>query len=120
MKTNTSSLARRLALSSFLFALILVLASSKAVAASGTWTNLVNGNASGTWSVAANWNNGVIANGTDGTADFSTLSLATNSYIDLDSSRTLGNLILGGTAPGANWFITNNTLTLQTSSGNPA
>jgi autotransporter-associated beta strand protein len=119
MKTNTLSLARVPALSSFLLALILILARSKAVAASGTWTNLVNGNASGTWSIAANWNNGTIANGADGTADFSTLSIATNSFVNLDSSRTLGNMIFGGTAPGANWFVTNSTLTLQTSSGNP-
>lgn len=119
MKTNIPSLARPPALSSFLFAMILVLTRSNAIAASGTWTNLVNGNASGTWSTAANWNNGIIADGADSSADFSTLSITTNSYVDLDSSRTLGNLTFGGTAPGANWFVTNSTLTLQTSSGNP-
>jgi autotransporter-associated beta strand protein len=39
--------------------------------------------------------------------------------VNLDSSRTLGGLVFGGTTPGANWFVTNSTLTLQTSSGNP-
>ena len=102
-----------------LVAIALPLACLDVRAANGIWTNLVNGNASGTWSVAANWNNGVIADGADSTADFSTLSITTNSFVNLDSSRTLGNLIFGGTAPGANWFVTNSTLTLQTSSGRP-
>ena len=88
-------------------------------AQSGTWTNLVNGDASGNWGTAANWNNGVIAAGADNTADFSTLNLTTNSTITLDVSPTIGNLIFGDTAPDNNWLLTGGTLTLQVSSGVP-
>ncbi|HEV2436749.1 MAG TPA: autotransporter-associated beta strand repeat-containing protein [Verrucomicrobiae bacterium] len=91
-------------------------------AQSGTWTNLVNGNASGTWSTPANWLNGVVANGGGNTADFSTLSLDTNSTVTLDTARTIGNLIFGntGTSLGTNWILTGSTLTLQVSAGAPS
>ena len=92
-------------------------------AQNGTWTNLVNGDASGTWSVSANWLNGLVANGADNTADFSTLPLATNSIVALDTARTLGHLVFGNTATnsplGTNWILTGSTLTLQTSAGTP-
>lgn len=88
-------------------------------AQSGTWINLVNGDASGNWGTAANWNNGVIAAGADNTADFSTLDITTNSTVTLDISPTIGNLILGDTTPDNNWLLTGGTLTLQVSSGVP-
>ncbi|MGH7952025.1 MAG: beta strand repeat-containing protein [Limisphaerales bacterium] len=98
---------------------LLLVATASALAQSGTWTNLINGDASGTWSVAANWNNGVIADGADNMADFSTLDITTNSTVTLDTDRTIGNLIFGDIVPDANWILTGGTLTLQTSSGVP-
>ena len=88
-------------------------------AQSGTWTNLASGDGSGAWSTAANWNSGVIADGADNTADFSTLNITTNSTVTLDTTRTIGNLIFGDVVPDADWILTGNTLTLQTSSGVP-
>jgi autotransporter-associated beta strand protein len=98
---------------------LLLMAAASASAQSGTWTNLVNGDASSVWSVAANWNNGIIADGADNTADFSTLNITTNSTVTLDTARTIGNLIFGDTTPDNNWTLTGGTLTLQTSSGIP-
>jgi len=92
-------------------------------AQNGTWTNLLDGNASGSWSAAANWNNGVIASGADNTADFSTLNITTNSIVTLDGARTLGNIIFGDTTPDANWVLNTGTggpLTLAVTAGTPA
>ena len=106
----------------FLLTLACLLAGPIAWAQSGIWTNVVSGNASGTWSVAANWANGVVANGTDSTADFSQVGFTTASTNTLDSARTIGNLIFGNASGGlgTNWILTGNTLTLATSSGAPA
>jgi hypothetical protein len=41
----------------------------------------VSGDASGSWANATNWNNGVIADGADNTADFSTLDITTTNSI---------------------------------------
>lgn len=103
--------------------LVVLMVPPRLGAQNGTWTNLVNGDASGTWSVSANWLNGLVANGADNTADFSTLLLATNSIVALDTARTLGHLVFGNTATnsplGTNWVLTGSTLTLQTSAGTP-
>lgn len=102
-------------------------------AQNGTWTNLMaNGSASGSWGVATNWNNGVIATGSGNTADFSTLSFTASSTNTLDAARTIGNLIFANGSPSApvtNWVVnassTNATLpaadaiTLAVSSGSP-
>jgi fibronectin-binding autotransporter adhesin len=91
-------------------------------AASGTWTNLNGGN----WSAAVNWLNGVIADGADNTADFSTLDLQTTTTVTLDTPRTIGNITFGdidlSTANG--WIISNggvagNSLTLSNSTATP-
>ena len=114
---NVSSFSCRFFALIQLFALIII--AKPVLAQSGTWTNLVNGNASGTWSTAANWNNGVIADGTDNTANFSTLNITTNSTVTLDTARNIGNLIFGDTTPDNGWTLTGSTLTLQVSSGIP-
>jgi autotransporter-associated beta strand protein len=120
MKTNTPAKSSFNAAFTLLFIFTSVLiAASEARAANGTWINLVNGDASGPWSAAANWSGGTIADGADSAADFSTLDLTTNSIVTLDTTRTIGNLIFGDTAPGNNWLLTGSTLTLQTSSGTP-
>ena len=107
----------------WLLALVVLLTAPALHAQNGTWTNLVNGDASGTWSVSTNWLNGVVADGADNTADFSTLNLATNSTVTLDTGRTIGDVIFGNTATGAdlgtNWTLAGTILTLQVSSGTP-
>ena len=68
----------------------LFLMAHAAQAQNGTWTNLVSGDASGSWTTTANWNNGVIADGAGNTANFSTLDISTNSLVTLDGARTIG------------------------------
>lgn len=87
----------------------------------GTWTDAVTG---GVWSNSANWTSGAIANGTDGTADFSTLNISADDAVHLDSPRTIGGLLFGDITASNNWILdsnatTANTLTLATSSGMP-
>ncbi len=107
-----------------LASLVALLAAPPSVRAqSGTWTNLIDGNASGSWATAANWNNGVIADGADNTANFSTLDLTgTNSVVTLDGARTIGNIIFGDTTPSTNWVLNTGTagpLTLAVTAGTP-
>lgn len=73
---------------------------------------------------AQNWLNGVIADRTDATADFSTLDITSDVSLSLDTPRTIGELIFGDTTPSNNWTVTNNgsnsnVLTLAVSSGTP-
>jgi hypothetical protein len=88
----------------------------------GTWTDASTG---GMWSSSANWASGIIANGTDGIADFSTLDITADDTIHLNSSRTIGSLLFGDdTSPSNNWTLDNNgnasnILTLAVSSGAP-
>ena len=85
-----------------------------AFAQNGTWIN-PNG---GSWSNPANWQGGTIANGTDNTADFSTLTLSADATITLDGAQTVGNLIFGDLAGAHNWFLNTGTggpLTLSVS-----
>src|ERR1041385_5690883 len=105
-----------------LCALVAILISSAGVdvarAQSGTWTN----DASSVWSAATNWLSGTVANGTDATADFSTINITANRTNILDTSSTIGNLSFGDTN-GTQFWLLNSTngsvLTLATSSGTP-
>ena len=77
----------------------------------GTWIASTGGN----WSNGANWSGDLLAYGSGYTADFSTLSLATDATVILDSARTVSGLKFGDTAASHNWFLTGtNTLTLGT------
>ena len=87
-------------------------------AAASIWTNLVGGNASGTWGVAANWSGG-IPNGTGAIADFSTLNVTVDSTVTNDTARTVGTLLFAGALAGNDWLLTGSTLTLAVSSGSP-
>lgn len=96
------------------------LAISGAQAASGTWTQITAGDASGTWSDAdtVNWAGGTVASGDNFTADFSTLNITAASTITLGEPRTIGNLIFGDTdnTTVARWILAGagaNTLTLS-------
>jgi fibronectin-binding autotransporter adhesin len=105
---------------SFLLSAGAALIASLAVshAASGTWTN----NASGVWSDGNNWLNGIVADGTDATADFSTIAITANRTNTLDSSRTIGNLQFANTNGTSLWLLNasgGSVLTLATSSGTP-
>ncbi len=82
-------------------------------AASGTWTD-TNSN---DWSNAntASWLGGIIADGAGNTADFSTIDLPTDIFVNVVDPRTIGNLIFGDmetvTTP-ANWNLSGSTITL--------
>lgn len=65
------------------------------------WTNL----AGGSWPVAANWTNGIVADGADVTADFSRLNLTANRTVTLDGARTIGNLLFGDTVSSHGWTL---------------
>jgi autotransporter-associated beta strand protein len=75
-------------------------------ATNGTWTFLNNGTAS--WSLASNWASGVIADGASGTADFSKLNITQDMTVNLDSSRTIGQLLFGDTTQSNQWTLDNN------------
>jgi autotransporter-associated beta strand protein len=86
----------------------------------GTWTN--NTNTGNAWSNSGNWLSTNIANGVGFTADFSTLDISGTRVVNLDSARTLGNLIFGDTDPSGSaggWSLTNsgNTANFLTLSG---
>ena len=100
--------------------LILVASLASSYGQSGTWTN----DASGLWSNPANWLNGVVADGTDSTADFSTIDITAPRTVTLDASHNIGSLLFGdsGGTLFDNWTLTpsgGSILTLSVSSGSP-
>ena len=94
----------------WLVVVVLILGTpSAAFSQSGVWTNPL----SGLWSAPANWAGGTVANGAGNTADFSTLDIAGDVTVTLDTPRTIGTLLFGDTTPTNNWSISGaNTLTL--------
>jgi len=96
---------------------LLAMASQFASAQSGVWTNQANGN----WSAAVNWKTGAIASGQDSTADFASVTWTNGHQTTLDAPYTVGTLKFGNAnnAANTNCLIGANTLTLQTSTGNP-
>jgi autotransporter-associated beta strand protein len=83
-----------------------------------TWTNLVSGDASGWWGNSASWSNG-IPHGVDAVADFSTLNITADAFVNNDAARTVGQLRFGDTSPSHNWALTNAALTLSVNSETP-
>src|ERR1043165_2725731 len=106
MGHHQARLARRF---SCLIVVAAAVAQGGAGAATGTWIDTVSG---GLWSATANWSpggaSGVIANGTDALADFSTLNITVDNTVHLDSSRTIGSLKFGDTTATNNWILDNN------------
>src|SRR5436190_2459977 len=93
---------------------------SDALATDGTWTS----NASASWSDTTRWTSGIIADGQDSIADFSTIAINGNRTVTLDSARTVGVLkatdLDAATAANNSWTISgSNTLTLSTTTGTP-
>jgi len=76
------------------------------------WLN-TNG---GLWSVAGNWDNSAVADGSGLGADFAGVDLSADTTVQLDSPRTLGSLLLGDidTSTPASWILDNNGNPLNT------
>ena len=74
--------------------------------ASATWTNT----AGGTWGTAGNWLDNIVATGSGNTANFNTLNITADTTVNLDSARTIGNLVFGDTdtSSAAGWTLANN------------
>ncbi len=70
-------------------------------AQNGTWINP----SGGSWADAANWQGGIIAQGADNTADFSTLRLSADATVTLDGAQTIGGLIFADQAGAHNWIL---------------
>jgi len=89
------------------------------LADSGTWTNLTGGS----WSLAGNWAANISADGTDFTADFSTLNITAARTVTLDGARTIGNLSFSDTGSTYyDWTLATGSagpLTLAVGSGSP-
>src|SRR4051812_22351223 len=109
MTTTMNRVVRTAAIFLGSVAILLVASASQAQNQSGVWVNTAaSGNAT-LWSVQNNWLNNLIANGAGFTADFSTLNITADSTVNLDSSRTIGNLIFGDATTVSNdWTLANN------------
>ena len=120
--TRDSSIIRRLGCGFLVLILLVECSHCRCLAGmSGTWTGTTSG---GLWSNAGNWSGGIVADGTDATADFSTLNITADNTVHLDTPRAIGFLRFGDTTPSNNWTLDNNgnsldTLTLASSSGGP-
>lgn len=82
---------------------------STANAAPFVWTNALNGDASGSWTVPLNWNPNGIPGAAD-SADFSALDTTFDSVITLDANQSINSLIFGDidastNSPIAGWTI---------------
>jgi autotransporter-associated beta strand protein len=100
-----------------------LLTAALASPARAAMTNAWNNAAGGSWNSAANWTPAGPPNAIDSLADFSTLNLAANVALTLDSTPTIGTLIFGDlNSTKHNWALTSGTggaLTLGVSSGTP-
>lgn len=80
-----------------------------AQAQNGQWTSTANGN----WSDTNRWLNGIVADGTNNTADVSQLNITQNRTITVDTPRTISDILIRDTSGGQTWtFSGANVLTL--------
>jgi len=71
-----------------------------------TWTNLVDGDATGSWTEQTNWTGGILPTTTDDTADFSTLDLTANSTVSLNGNQEISKLIFAdATTASHDWTV---------------
>src|SRR5215471_8944088 len=98
---------------------LLALGSACAHASDGVWNN----GAGGSWTNAGNWTAGVIAGGSNSTANFTTLTLPANTTVTLDGARTVGRLLFDDqNAPKKAWTLNTGgagLLTLAVPTGTP-
>lgn len=83
------------------------------------WLNPVGGS----WPVAANWSNNVVADGVGVSANFSQLTLAGDATVTLDGAHTVGSMSFGDAGALYNWNLTagsGGTLTLANGASAPA
>ena len=107
---------------SYLLGLTLVLPGlfpAIALAQSGTWITSTSGTYN--WSQAGNWLNGVVADGADNTANFTTAGLTGPITVNLDTPRTIGSLVFANPTNTFGWtVIATNPLTFSsTAPGGP-
>jgi len=67
----------------------------------GIWTNTLGGS----WPVADNWSNNIVASGSGASADFSSLRLPGAAAVSLDGARTVGNLVFGDAGNAHGWSL---------------
>src|SRR5439155_27215167 len=92
-----------------------LLPAAAAVAADGTWTQAAGG--SYPWSDPANWSGGIVADGANSTANFTT-GLTGGVNVNLDTPRTIGSLVFDNPASAFGWSVSGtNALTLSNASG---
>ena len=81
-----------------------------------TWT----ANADGNWQDAANWQDGVVANGSGAPANFGTLTLTGNRTVSLIAPAAVGILKFGDVGNAFGWTVSGtDALTLDTNDGVP-
>jgi len=87
----------------------LALATGASHAASGNWTLLTSGNASGSWATATNWSSNPTIPGSaaDDVIDFSQLNITATSTVTMDGSRTAGTLNFGDATTSSNGWALN-------------
>ena len=76
------------------------------IVTTATWTDTAT---PATWDTAANWLNSIVGTGSGNTADFNTVDIPADTTVNLNSARTIGNLIFGDLdSSGASWTLANN------------
>lgn len=104
--------ARSLSLRVCLAAIALLTIAQTGIAQTGTWSQNIGGTYN--WSVTQNWVGGVVADGANNAANFTTTGLTDNMIVNLDSARTIGNLVFDNPTNTFSWTINGpNTLTLS-------
>jgi len=105
---SAHSLALRIALT----VLTLVAVAQSGLAQTGTWSQSTAGTYN--WSTTGNWTGGVVADGANNTANFTTSGLTGDITVNLDTARTIGNLVFDNPTNTYYWNVTGtNTLTLS-------
>ena len=97
---------------------------TRSLTGNGIW---IQNGSGGNWANNGNWLDGIVGAGIGSTADFTTLELVDDLVVNLDSPRTVGNIVFGDTdinSPG-NWIVDNggiatNTLNLVVGAGTPS
>jgi autotransporter-associated beta strand protein len=95
--------ARSLALRNALAVSALLIAALPGQAQTGTWSQATGGTY--TWSNTANWTGGVIADGANNTANFTTANLTGPITVNLDTNRTIGALVFDNPTNTFSWTI---------------